>query len=132
MVGFLSKNPSYPIFYLKYLKNLVKPICGLTKRKKSTWNKKSFKAHIYFFRCSKEKRTLNLNSPHHMKPFNIKIDCFDGRNLHQRQFSLSWNSVPSSLSSTKKKLKKKENKAWYWYIYIYIKLEGPITYRLKR
>jgi hypothetical protein len=38
MVGFLSKNPSYPIFYPKYLKNLVKPICGLTKRKKSTQN----------------------------------------------------------------------------------------------
>jgi hypothetical protein len=43
MVGFLSKNPSYLIFYPKHLKNLVKPICGLTKCKNSTQNQPEIK-----------------------------------------------------------------------------------------
>ena len=41
---------------------------------------------LYFF--FQGKKTHNLNSHHHMKPFDIKINCFGGLNLSQQQHFL--------------------------------------------
>jgi hypothetical protein len=41
------------------------------------------------FRCFRGKKTLNINSPHHMKPFNIKNNRFGGRIPHQQTFIFS-------------------------------------------
>jgi hypothetical protein len=41
--------------------------------------KKSSKAQIFFyFRCFQGKKTLNLNSLHHMETFDTKSTCFSG------------------------------------------------------
>jgi hypothetical protein len=63
-----------------------------------TRNKNYFRAQIYYFRCFQGKPTSNHNPPHHMKPFDIKIDHFDGQNLPQQQISLSKPEFDDSLS----------------------------------
>jgi hypothetical protein len=41
---------------------------------------KKFPNLISFFRCFQGKKTLNLNSSHYLRPFDIKINCFSGHN----------------------------------------------------
>jgi hypothetical protein len=68
---------------------------------------KIFLGSNLFFRCFQvKKKTYNHNFPHHMEPFDTKIDYFDGRNLPQHQLSLSkpeFSGPP--FSSPKKELK---------------------------
>jgi len=73
--------------------NLVKPIHSLKniKNHPKTLNQpetKRFSEPRYVFIGIFKVKTPILNSPHHMKPFNIKIDCFGGLNLPQQQLSL--------------------------------------------
>jgi 5-methylcytosine-specific restriction endonuclease McrA len=49
-----------------------------------TRNKNSSQAQICCFRCFQgKKKTLKHNPPHHMEPFDTKINYFGGQNLSQ-------------------------------------------------
>jgi len=96
--------------------NLVKPIHGLknVKNHPKTLNqpetKRLFELKYVFIGVFKVK-TPNLNSPHHMKFFDIKINCFGDLNLPQQQLSLSkpeFNDLFSLLHQKKKKQKREK------------------------
>jgi hypothetical protein len=49
---------------------------------------KNFPEFISIFRFFQGNKTLNLNSPNYMEPFDTKVDCFGGRNCYQQKFSI--------------------------------------------
>jgi len=116
---FYPKTHFEPNFFLsktlrKHSRNLVEPINGLQKYQKIAPKpkinpklKKLFKFRYFFIGVFKEKKTPNLNPPHYLEYFNIKIDYFGSLNLlPTTTFSLSQNSTISLLFSTQKELKK--------------------------
>jgi hypothetical protein len=105
--------------------NLVKPIHGLknVKNHPKTLNqpetKRFFELRYVFIGVFKVK-IPNLNSPHHMKPFDIKIDCFGGLNLpQQQQLSLSKPESNDLFSLFHEKKQKKRKMKFGIKIYIF-------------
>jgi hypothetical protein len=88
------------VFCPKHLGNPLKTLLNQylfmenVKNHPKTWNSpeniKTSRAQIWLFRCFQCKKTRNLNSLHHIEPFDKKKNyCFGGRIPHQRTLSLS-------------------------------------------
>ena len=96
--------------------NLVNPIHGLQKSKKpkpkpETKNLLEFK--YVFLVIFKVKKIHNLNPPHHMEPFDIKINRFGATN--GSFLSLSRNLATLSLHL--ERTKNDGNEVWYQNIF---------------
>jgi hypothetical protein len=70
----------------KHFRNFGKPICNLQKPTSKPKIKKNSWAQICFLGTSRLKKTPNLNSPHHVRPFDTKTNRFGGRNRHNNNF----------------------------------------------
>jgi hypothetical protein len=98
----------------KHPNNLIKPIHNLQNAKKtiaskpkSTRNPKYSLTQIVLdtFKV-KKKKTLELNSPHHIESFKTKVYRFGGMNRSNKNFFfLAWNLTISSFSSHSKRTK---------------------------
>jgi hypothetical protein len=56
-------------------------------------SKNQLKTHTCFFTNFKGKKTLGMNFPHQMEPFDPYIVCFGSLNWCQQHFSLSTTTI---------------------------------------
>jgi hypothetical protein len=119
---FYLKFHFQPIFYPKYLENIIEALLNqsmatkkLLQNLKSTRNKNSSWAQICFFRCFQGKKKTSKYNP--LIIWNIltqKSTVLEVRIFPNDHFlSLWWNPTTSSLSSQYKRTEKKENEVRY-------------------
>jgi hypothetical protein len=117
--SFFKNKFIFNLFFIRN-RNLVKLIYitqkhkKLTQNLKLTWNPKSYWAYIYFRDTFNSKNILSqffLNSPYHIKLFDIKFNRFDECNYYSDHFlSILESDNYFSLLSKKKKLKMRKMK----------------------